>query len=183
MVKAQELSTRYSIDFVAARAWAAFKKHASQPLTCQAVTIGPPGERGLACSVELCCEIARANNLKCDIAFNSTEVVLFGFQEDIDLTLKLSGSLLTQMVTASENYLATGEYKSEPVWHEVAKTVDYGHGYDRRYKKWELSPLSKVTARINFQEAYASQIGNRLSDTKAATEVEVESEHPGTALV
>ncbi len=93
MVRAQELSTLYSISLATARAHDTKKRNATTPLT-RVVSIGERGKHGLKNYVELICEIARANNTKLTIAHNSTFVTLYGFVEDIDLTITLYGSLL-----------------------------------------------------------------------------------------
>jgi hypothetical protein len=179
MVKAQILSTRYSIDLATARAHATFKNTAAQLITCDLI-IGPRGKHGLANYVLLAAEIAEANNLKVTVASDNTRIYLFGFQEDITLTRQLFGSLLSQMVKASEHYLVTGAYKQEPIWRQVTRK-DEEFGW--RYREWDFAPVSKQTARSNFQKSFADRIGFRLREAKNEAETEAVAAEPGTALV
>ena len=87
------------------------------------ITIGEPGARGLRTYVQLFVVIAIANDVKCDVASNSTFVYAYGFAEDIDASHALFASLVMQMVRASELYIASGAHRPTPT----------------------------ITARINFQ--------------------------------
>lgn len=185
MEKAQQLATLYSLSLAEARARAQDKNKAAKPVM-RCITIGPAGKKGLANYVILMIEVARANDLVVTIARNSTYVNLFGFEEDIDLTQRLYGSLLHQMVTASENYLATREYETETVYRRVRKTDDY-YG---SYTTWEHTAVPKQTARRNFQQAFADRIGARLRKAKKEAETQAQEHEaelpagtPGVALV
>ena len=178
MAKAQALSTRYSISLATARARAADRNKATLP-AMRVISIGPAGKQGLANYVDLLSEIAWANNLQTDVLDNSTSVYLYGFAEDIDLTEMLYGSLLIQMVAASERYLATGAYRDEEIWREVTKTNRWG----QRYKNWDYAPVPKQTARTNFQRSFAGRIGERLKEAQEKTTAEVIAESAGTELV
>ena len=78
--------------------------------------------------------IATANDVKCDVASNSTFVYAYGFAEDIDATHALYASLVVQMVKASDAYIATGEHRPTPT----------------------------ITARLNFHLAFGARVGQRL---------------------
>lgn len=166
MAAAQRLATQSSIDLAVARAHAA-KKTVSSPPTMRTINIGKHGKRGLATYVKLFLGIAAANDVKCDIASNSTYVVAFGFAGDIDVCEALYASLVTQMVTASSAYLRKGDYKRETVWSD-------------RQRRWV--PLAGVTARMNFQDAFARRIRLRLEATKAEVKREVVEASESTAL-
>ncbi|GAB7070377.1 DUF2786 domain-containing protein [Mycobacterium hodleri] len=178
MVRAQELSTLYSISLATARAHDTKKRNATTPLT-RVVSIGERGKHGLKNYVELICEIARANNTKLTIAHNSTFVTLYGFVEDIDLTITLYGSLLGQMVAASERWLATGAYKTEMDLREVTRRDAFG----RSYKDFDYAPVPKQTARAIFQVAFADRIGTRLQTAQKDTTAQAitADEQSGTA--
>jgi hypothetical protein len=182
MEKAQKLSTLYSIGLATARAHAANKNRAVGP-TSRCVSIGERGRRGLANYCHLMIAIADANNLEVTIAHNSTFVHLWGFEEDIELAQQLYGSLLQQMVAASERYLKTLKYRTETMWRQVTRTSPQGY----TYKDWDLAPVPKQTARTNFQQAFADRIGIRLLDAqKEATKEAIENDTPqsaGTAVV
>ena len=101
--------------------------------------------------------IAHANDVKCDIASNSTFVYAYGFPEDIDTSHALYASLVMQMVKASEAYIASGAHRPTPT----------------------------ITARINFQLAFGARIGKRLAEAREQARQEAttsETGRPGTAI-
>src|SRR5271166_2543988 len=107
MSAAQRLATAASIDLAVARS------HAQAP-TQRTITIGSAGTRGLRTYVQLFVVIAAANDVRCDVATNSTFVYAYGFGEDIDATHALYASLVVQMVRASDSYLASGAHRPTP---------------------------------------------------------------------
>jgi hypothetical protein len=156
MSAAQRLATTTSIDLAVARAHSATRSPAQAPVQ-RTITIGDAGSKGLRTYVQLFVVIAMANDVKCDVASNSTFVYAYGFGEDIDATHSLYASLLVQMVKASDAYLATGAHKPSPT----------------------------ITARLNFHLAFGTRIGQRLGEareeaTKAATTGV--DQRPGTAI-
>ena len=102
------------------------------------ITIGNAGTRGLRTYVQLFVVIAHANDVKCDVASNSTFVYAYGFAEDIDASHALYASLVLQMVRASEAYISSGAHRPTPT----------------------------ITARINFQLAFGARVGQRLSEAR-----------------
>lgn len=156
MAAAQRLATAASIDLALARAHSATRSAATVP-TQRTVTIGEPGSRGLRTYVQLFAVIAAANDVRCDVASNSTYLYAYGFTEDIDATHALYASLVVQMVRACDSYLATGAHKPTPT----------------------------ITARLNFQLAFGSRIGQRLAEARDAARREATESRdatPGTAL-
>ena len=156
MAAAQRLATITSIDLAVARAHSAARTGAQTP-TQRTITIGEPGSRGLRTYVQLFAAIALANDVRCDVASNSTYVYAYGFGEDIDASHALYASLVVQMVRSCDAYLATGAHRPTPT----------------------------ITARLNFQLAFGTRIGQRLSDarddaTREATQSR--SADPGTAI-
>lgn len=154
MTAAQRLATATSIDLALARAHSAQRTKAQLPEQ-RTITIGSAGTRGLRTYVQLFVVIGLANDLKCDVATNSTYVHAYGFAEDIDATHALYASLVTQMVKASEAYIGSGEHRPTPT----------------------------ITARLNFQLAFGARVGQRLAEAKAEAESEADrQDRPGTAL-
>ncbi|MET4427060.1 MULTISPECIES: DUF2786 domain-containing protein [unclassified Mycolicibacterium] len=156
MAAAQRLATTTSIDLAVARAHAATRTAAQTPVQ-RTVTIGTAGTKGLRTYVQLFVAIAIANDVKCDVASNSTFVYAYGFAEDIDATHALYAGLVVQMVKASDSYIATGAHKPTPT----------------------------ITARLNFHLAFGARIGQRL--TEARDEATRQATHgadqrPGTAV-
>ncbi len=156
MAAAQRLATATSIDLAVARSHSDKRTRAQAPVQ-RTITIGNPGTRGLRTYVQLFVVIAAANDVKCDIASNSTFVYAYGFAEDIDASHALYASLVMQMVKASEAYIASGRHRPTPT----------------------------ITARINFQLAFGARIGKRLSEVREQARREAtrsETRRPGTAV-
>jgi hypothetical protein len=101
MAAAQRLATATSIDLAVARSHAATRTTAQDPVQ-RTITIGNAGAKGLRTYVQLFAVIAAANDVKVDVASNSTFVYAYGFPEDIDASHALYASLVMQMVRASE---------------------------------------------------------------------------------
>ena len=85
------------------------------------ITIGNAGTQGLRTYVQLFVVIAAANDVKCDVASNSTFVYAYGFAEDIDASHALYASLVMQMVKASEAYIAYGRAPADADHHRAAE--------------------------------------------------------------
>jgi len=156
MAAAQRLATATSIDLAVARSHAVSRTAAQVP-TQRTITIGEPGSRGLRTYVQLFAAIAAANDVRCDVASNSTFVYAYGFAEDIDTSHALYASLVVQMVRACDAYLATGAHRPTPT----------------------------ITARLNFQLAFGARIGRRLAQARDEARQEATraaAGAPGTAL-
>lgn len=131
MSTAQRLATAASIDLAVARSHAGNRSPAQAP-TQRTITIGAAGTRGLRTYVQLFVLIAAANDVRCDVASNSTFVYAYGFAEDIDTSHALYASLVVQMVRASDAYLASGAHRPTPT----------------------------ITARLNFQLAFGARVAS-----------------------
>jgi hypothetical protein len=153
---AQRLATATSIDLAVARSHSA-KREAAQTPTQRTITIGEVGARGLRTYVQLFAVIAHANDVRCDVASNSSFVYAYGFAEDLDATHALYASLLVQMVRSCDTYLSTGEHRPTPT----------------------------ITARLNFQLAFGARVGQRLAEAREEARSEVardKARDPGTAI-
>ena len=156
MAAAQRLATATSIDLAVARSHSATRTAAQEP-TQRTITIGEQGSRGLRTYVQLFAVIAAANDVRCDVASNSTFVYAYGFAEDIDASHALYASLVVQMVRSCDAYLATGAHRPTPT----------------------------ITARLNFQLAFGTRVGQRLSEARDEARREATQSGaaaPGTAL-
>lgn len=156
MAAAQRLATATSIDLAVARAHPAKRTPAQTPIQ-RTITIGAAGSKGLRTYVQLFVVIAAANDVRCDIASNSTFVYAYGFAEDIDASHALYASLVVQMVRASDAYIASGAHRPTPT----------------------------ITARLNFHLAFGTRIGQRLAEAREQTRREATKDRgrpPGTAI-
>ncbi len=156
MAAAQRLATATSIDLAVARSHSA-KRQAAQTPTQRTITIGEAGSRGLRTYVQLFSVIAHANDVRCDVAANSTFVYAYGFTEDIDATHALYAGLVVQMVKECDAYLSSGAHRPTPT----------------------------ITARLNFQLAFGARVGQRLVEAREEARQEAardEARAPGTAI-
>ena len=156
MSAAQRLATTTSIDLAVARAHAATRSPAQAPVQ-RTITIGEAGTKGLRTYVQLFVAIAMANDVKCDVASNSTFVYAYGFAEDIDATHSLYASLVVQMVKAADAYIATGQHRPDPT----------------------------ITARLNFHLAFGGRVGQRLGEAREEARQAATTgrdQRPGTAV-
>lgn len=151
---AQLLASRHSIDLARARSTIAKSEKREEPIQ-RTITVGAKGAMGNARMVSLFLEIARANDLKCNIAHNSTYVVAFGFPSDIEVTEALYANLVHQMVEGANAYLKSGAHKDDAVWC---------------YRTGQFKPVNGRTARLNFYDSFTSRIGGRLSEAKREAE-------------
>ncbi|WP_228538844.1 DUF2786 domain-containing protein [Nocardia sp. XZ_19_385] len=179
LAAAQRLATRSSIDLAVARAHVHGRERRPTPIQ-RVIPIGEAGKKGLRTYVQLFVAIAHANDVRCDVARTSTQVYAYGFDSDIDTCEALYTSLLIQMVRASDHYIKSGAYKTATVEKVVAEKR-WGRTVQRRVQ----APVAPVTARLNFQMAFAARVGKRLAAVKQ--EVETEAVAPsesagGTAL-
>ncbi|WP_448221889.1 DUF2786 domain-containing protein [Gordonia iterans] len=174
LAAAQRLATALSIDLAVARDHDPALKRRSTPVT-RRIEIGAAGKRGLRTYVQLFVAIGRVNDLTVDVASNSTYVLAYGFASDIDAVEALYASLVVQMVAASDAYLKSGAYKSET----ARRVVTRNHGPWRR-RVVEEKALSPITARLNFQSAFAERIGARLAEARDQQRAEAIREDGGS---
>ncbi len=177
---AQRLATLSSVDLAVARAHSSQQEKRAVP-TQRSIVIGEPGKRGLRTFVQLFLEIGRANNLTCDIARNSTRIYAYGFDTDIDAVEALYSSLVVQMVRASDEYIKSKRYAQETVGRWV-RVDGARNGWRGSSQEWQERPVHAATARVNFQQAFASRIGARLMQAEQqaqAQAVKAHSQHSG----
>jgi hypothetical protein len=162
MKKAQALATLGSIDLAVARQHTAKREQREQP-THKHITIGQPRKNNNARLVNLFIAIADNNDVKVNIAMNSTFVIAFGMPSDIEVVEVLYASLLYQMTEAANSWLKTGEYKKEQV--RGKKKV-----WDAYWGEWDYEtvykPMDGRTARANFYDAFTDRIRSRLWEAR-----------------
>lgn len=163
MAAAQRLATMHSIDLAKAR-HATKSKEKTIPIQ-RAVTIALPKTQGIRTLTDLYLGIAAANDIKCTIAKNATRVFAYGFAEDIDISEALFASLLVQLQVAVDAYKSDDSWRDEVAWRD-----GYYSDYHGRYIESGRRKVTWKTARINFQEGFASRIGGRLAQAKREEE-------------
>ncbi|MEY4323060.1 MAG: hypothetical protein RL410_841 [Actinomycetota bacterium] len=155
--KAQQLATAASVDLALARAVTARQESREQPIT-KTITVGDPGVAANKHLVALFIGISRANDLRMDIAHNSTYVILYGMPSDIEVTEVLFNSISTQMFAQADLWVRGGEWKDDKYW----STHISANGYRVPVKK----PHTAKTARSSFCAAFTERICQRVQNAR-----------------
>lgn len=168
--KAQELATANAISLEMARQRKADRSKRERPLQ-KDVRLFAYGDKSKTKGlfVWLWVAIARENDVKVNIAQDSSSIYAFGFGSDIEVCETLYASLSVQMVATAEVYLKSCAYKSETV--TVTKRTGsayWGFNYETVTK-----PVSGQTARRNFYQGFTAAISERLREAREATEARV----------
>jgi hypothetical protein len=175
LAKAQHLATLRSVDLAMVRARTARAQRRTSPVN-RTVTVGEPGKRANTHLVSLFVAVAHANDVKVDVARNSTYVIGYGMPDDLDVVETLWGSLAHQMVEAANRYLDAGGWREE-TYRVVVR---------RRVGGWSLPmeqdrPHTRQTARAAFYRGFVQRIGSRLEQARAEALHEVGAEAPSPA--
>lgn len=171
LTKAQALATSYSIDLELARQRQKTKELREVP-EARKISLAERGGKYNKHFCNLFMAIGKPNDLKFDIAHNSTYVIAFGYPSDIDVTERLYASLLVQMTRAAQAAVDAGEHK----WDENL------YWSERTYEM-------RADARVfkgSFYEGFISVVGARLRAAKAEVEAKtivVEGQETTGALV
>lgn len=155
--KAQQLATHASVDLAMARAATARQELREQPIT-KTIVIGEARRRANKHLIALFLGLAQSNDVKIDIAHNSTYVIAYGMPSDIEVTEVLFNSLATQMASSAEVWLRTG------VWRDDFYSAVERDRRGRRvsYKK----PHTVMSARATFCAAFAARISTRVREVR-----------------
>lgn len=169
--KAQSLATRYSIDLAVARQHVARTQQRETPIH-RTIAIGQQRQAGNRHFVRLFLAIAHVNDIKANIATNSTSVYPYGFPSDIDVVEAMYSHLSIHMAEAASIYLATGAFRESQVFSR---------------SRAEHVPATAREARLAFYDSYIAAISRRLVAAQASAErdaVEAEGEaSTSTSLV
>lgn len=172
--KAQALATNASVDLAIARLHTTRKELRPQPIS-KTLTIGEPRKRANKHLVDLFIGIAHANDVKIDVAHNSTYVIVYGMPSDIEVSEVLFTSLATQMFTAASEWLRSEQWKDDT--YDVIE-VDF-RGKRRRVQKAHTAN----TAKSAFYVAFTKRISERVSDVREEVIQERTANEPKTSLV
>jgi len=159
--KAQQLATNASVDLAMARSRTARKELREQPII-KTVAVGELRKRSNKHLIELFIGLATANDVKVDIAHNSTYVIAYGMPSDIEVVEILFSSLATQMFSSAEQWLRTGEWRNDKYLHSFVHT-----------KLGGVKPVHKLhtaqTARGAFNSAFTKRVTKRVKDSRNET--------------
>lgn len=172
--KAQALASTYSVELEVARKTATRAEKRETPIQ-KTIDIGEPKKPLNAVFCSLFMDIGRAQDLKFNIAHNSTYVVAFGLPSDIRITEALYAHVAPQMIRMADAFIREGSWKGEETWCTGT---------------YRMKPVTSRVARRCFYEAFISRIGMRLMQAKRETEaklaeqmVKTEEGEVSTALV
>lgn len=152
--KAQQLASKFAIDLELARLQAAPKVR--EVPESRIIRIGEKGKRANANLILLFTTIARANDVHCLIAHNSTWVDANGFPSDLDNTEALWSALAVTMTRFADAHVKD---KNAPWRSEM--TYDWHTGMPK--------PVTGQGARKSFCEGFMSRIGERLREARKAS--------------
>lgn len=126
------------------------------------IEVGQSGKRAAGAFSDLLGSIARSNDLRC-VYYGNSHVELFGFSSDIDLTITLYMSIVTDMVRDCERYIETGEWRSHGLTIQKARKSWYA-GYINRIG--ERIRMANCEAQREADEEYKGQGTLVLADRK-----------------
>lgn len=155
LAKAQQLATRYSVDLALARQHIADRTKAPEPVQVT-TTIGEPGKRINKHLVSLYVGIARANDVRVNIAHNSTYVIAFGFDADIEVVNAVFATATAVMVEGANRHVRSKE------WEGTTYFAGLGT-YDVRVR-----PVTAAVARSAFYTGFRERLSVRLAQARAA---------------
>ncbi len=175
LAKAQHLATLRSVDLAMVRARTARARRRTAP-TNRTVQVGEAGKRANTHLVSLFVVVAQANDVKVDVARNSTYVIAYGMPGDLDVVEALWGSLAHQMVSSANRYLDGGAWRDET----------YSAVVRHRVGRWSIPvaderPHTRQTARAAFYRGFIQRIGARLEQARQQALDEVQSEQASAA--
>ena len=150
VAKAQQLATLHAVDLATARQRTARRQRREQ-VAQRKLALGRRGEQGLRHRIALFVSVAHVNDVKVDVARDSTYVLAFGFPSDIEVVEALYGSLATQMTTAATEAIRRGDHRRDRYWSDAAG----GWRTDAR------------VFRSAFNDGFIVTIAQRLADARA----------------
>lgn len=158
--KAQKLARQYSVELERARQAVTNKELRETPVN-KRITIGERGKPLNAVFCELFMAIGRTQDLKFNIAHNSTYVIAFGFPSDIRIAEAIYAHVSVQMVDMANAFIKKGEWRDEMMWDE---------------RRVCHRPVHARVARRQFYEAFSMRVGSRLYSAKKEVDEKVAEE-------
>lgn len=166
--KAQNLATAHSISLAKARLISTASTPAA-PIN-RTIRIGEPRRHANRHLVRLFAVVGAINGLQVDVARNSTYVIAYGFEDDLDTAEVLWGRIATQMIRFGEQFLAT------EAWRGDQRIV-------RRRGRHLAAPMTRQTARSSYYFSFVDTIHDRLVEARdrAVRDAETAERRTGAA--
>ncbi|MDO8732329.1 MAG: DUF2786 domain-containing protein [Actinomycetota bacterium] len=173
LMKAQALATAASISLAVAQAHLGKRQERTRPET-RTITIGEKGKRANQHLISMFIATAHANDIKVDIASNSTFVIAYGMPTDLDVVEALFASLAVQMINSGHRWVSLGS------WHgDTYVSVTRVRGRSVR----KVREHTAHTVRVAFYRAYIERIAERLQQVRKEVFTAARVESSGTTLV
>lgn len=173
LMKAQALATAASISLAVAQAHMGMRQERTQPQT-RTVIIGEKGKRANQHLISMFIATAHANDIKVDIASNSTFVIAYGMPSDLDVVEALFSSLAVQMINAGHRWVALDSWRGDTY---MSVTRVRGRSVRR------VRAHTAHTVRVAFYRAYIERIAERLQRARTEVFAAERVESSATALV
>ena len=173
LMKAQTLATAASISLAVAQAHLGKSQERASPQT-RTVIIGEKGKRANQHLISMFIATAHANDIKVDIASNSTFVIAYGMPSDLDVVEALFASLAVQMINAGHRWVAQDSWRGDTY---VSVTRVRGRSVRR------VRAHTAHTVRVAFYRAYIERIAERLQRARTEVFVAERVQSSATALV
>ena len=173
LMKAQALATAASISLAVAQAHLDRSQERTRPQT-RTIIIGEKGKRANQHLIALFIATAQANDVKVDIASNSTFVIAYGMPSDLDVVDALFSSLAVQMINAGHRWVSQGDWRGDTY---VSVTRSRGRSVRR------IRSHTAHTVRVAFYRAYIERITERLHRARSDAVASEGAVSSATALV
>ena len=173
LVKAQALATASSISLAVAQEHLGKSQERASPQT-RTVIIGEKGKRANQHLISMFIATAHANDIKVDIASNSTFVIAYGMPSDLDVVEALFASLAVQMINAGHRWVAQDSWRGDTY---VSVSRVRGRSVRR------VRAHTAHTVRVAFYRAYIERIAERLQRARTEVFVAERVQSSATALV
>lgn len=173
LMKAQALATAASISLAVAQAHVGKSQERTQPQT-RTIIIGEKGKRANQHLISMFIATAHANDIKVDIASNSTFVIAYGMPSDLDVVEALFSSLAVQMINAGHRWVALDSWRGDAY---MSVTRVRGRSVRR------VRAHTAHTVRVAFYRAYIERIAERLQRARTEVFAAERVESSATALV
>lgn len=163
LAKAQHLATLHAIDLAALAARQSAKDHRPAKLLQRTIRIGEPRRAANTHLVALFSTIARPNDVLVDVAHNSTYVIAYGSEDDVDTVEAIWLACAPRMVAGAQDWMKSRRWEGDttPTYQRGLGMVDV--------------PITGRTAKATFMVAFITRIGTRLREARKSAVAEADA--------
>jgi hypothetical protein len=163
LAKAQHLATLHAIDLAALAASQSTKDPRPTKLIQRTIQVGEPRRAANTHLVQLFTAIARPNDVLVDVARNSTYVIAYGAEDDVDTVEAIWLACAPRMVALAQAWMKSRRWEGDttPTYQRGVGIVD--------------APINGRTAKATFMVAFISRIGARLQEARKSAVAEADA--------